>query len=833
MTQARHDVVIAGGGIVGATAALALAQAGLDVALVEAQPPGAAAPDTRASSVAYAPFRLWRALGLGPALEAHAQPVRRIVVETAPGFGAAAAPRAAGVLAFDAADLDAQARAAGEPLGWLVENARIRAALAEALAGSGVTVLAHARVAAVAVEPGVAGVRLEDGRKLMAPLVVGAEGRRSAVREAAGIGVSSRAYGQTGISATLHLSKPHGGVARQVFAPGGPLALLPLIPDADRQASGGDRASLVWSAPDAQAQALLAMDAAAFEGLLARRFGEAAGRLTLAGPRRGFPLGLQLADALVGPRTVLAGDAAHAVHPIAGQGLNLGLKDAAALAEVVVDARRLGEDWGAPAVLDRYARWRRFDRAALAAGTDALALGLSAPRGPLRVLGAAALAAAAATPVARRLFAREAGGRDGRHASPVARAGAVTRGARGGRRAYMPCVAAPDHDADLILAGGGLSATLLALRLKRDRPGLRVLLLERGATLGAGHTWSAFESDFAPEALAWVAPLAAHRWPGYAVRFPEHMRRLDTPYLSITDDSLHAAALAALGEGVLTGVEVVGLEREAARLADGRRLTAPAVVDARGPAGTGGLVLGYQKFVGLEVETAAPHGLSEPVIMDATVPQRDGYRFVYLLPFSPTRVLIEDTRYADGPALDHADLLAEARAYAATQGWTIAREVRVEHGVLPVALAGDIAEFWRLAGLGSSVPRIGLRAALFHPTTGYSLPDAARLADRVAALPELTTASIAAAAVALSTELWEARAFYRLLDRMLFRAADGPERYRVLQRFYRLPTPLIRRFYAAQCTGADKLRILSGRPPVPIGRALHCLSETRMIAEAA
>ena len=398
----------------------------------------------------------------------------------------------------------------------------------------------------------------------------------------------------------------------------------------------------------------------------------------------------------------------------------------------------------------------------------------------------------------------------------------------------MPCVAAPDHDADLILAGGGLSATLLALRLKRDRPGLRVLLLERGATLGAGHTWSAFESDFAPEALAWVAPLAAHRWPGYAVRFPE--ARAPARHALPLDHRRQPARRRArrpLGEGVVTGVEVVGLEREAARLADGRRLTAPAVVDARGPAGTGGLVLGYQKFVGLEVETAAPHGLSEPVIMDATVPQRDGYRFVYLLPFSPTRVLIEDTRYADGPALDHANLLAEARAYAAAQGWAIAREVRVEHGVLPVALAGDIVEFWRLAGLDSSVPRIGLRAALFHPTTGYSLPDAARLAERVAALPELTTASIGAAAVALSTELWEARGFYRLLDRMLFRAAEGPERYRVLQRFYRLPTPLIRRFYAAQCTAADKLRILSGRPPVPIARALGCLSETRMIAEAA
>lgn len=415
MTDASPDVVIAGGGIVGATLALALAQAGVAVAVVEAEAPDAAlrpGRDDRASSIAYAPFRMWRALGLGPALAAHAQPVRRIAVETAAGLGAASPPRTAGVLAFDAADLDAQARAAGEPLGWLVENARIRAALADAVAGSGVALLAPARVARVEVDGPTARVRLEDGRTLRTPLVVGAEGRRSAVREAAGIGVSTHGYGQTGISATLALSRRHGDVARQVFAPGGPLALLPLTPDAPER-GGGDRASLVWSAPDAQARTLLDMDDAAFEALLARRFGEAAGRLTLAGPRRGFPLGLQLADALTGPRTALAGDAAHAVHPIAGQGLNLGLKDAAALAETVVDARRLGEDWGGPAVLERYARWRRFDRAALATGTDALARGLSAPSGPLRTLGALALAAAAASAPARKLFAREAGGAAG------------------------------------------------------------------------------------------------------------------------------------------------------------------------------------------------------------------------------------------------------------------------------------------------------------------------------------------------------------------------------------------------------------------------------------
>ncbi len=392
----RADVAIAGGGPVGATLALALAQAGLEVVLVDARKPGAA-DGGRALFVAAAPHRMWGALGLGPALDAHAQPVASMAVEMGPRLGASAFPRVDALLAIggeDAGDL-------GGPLGWLVEEGPVQAALAEALAAAGVRVLAPARVEDVAVDAATVRVVLDDGRTLLAPLVVGAEGRRSRVREAAGIGVSNRGYGQTAVTATFALERGHEGIARQVFAPGGPLALLPLV---------GDRASLVWSAPDREAQALLALAPEVFTALVGRRFGEAAGALRLLGERRSFSLSLQLADALVGPRIALTGDAAHAVHPIAGQGLNLGLKDAAALAEVVIDARRLGEDWGAAAVLERYARWRRFDRAALAAATDGFARGFSAPGGPLRALGGVALAAANAAGPARRLFAREAAG---------------------------------------------------------------------------------------------------------------------------------------------------------------------------------------------------------------------------------------------------------------------------------------------------------------------------------------------------------------------------------------------------------------------------------------
>ena len=392
--------------------------------------------------------------------------------------------------------------------------------------------------------------------------------------------------------------------------------------------------------------------------------------------------------------------------------------------------------------------------------------------------------------------------------------------------------------ADVVFAGGGLAAGLIALRLKRARPELDIVIVERAPMLGAGHTWSLFETDLPPEIMRWVRPLLVHEWPAYSVRFPAHSRRLETPYGTITAERFDAVVRAAVGTpAILTGTGVAALSPTRVVLDDQRVIQAAAVIDARGPAADAaapGLKLGFQKFVGLEVETAEPHGLAEPIVMDATVPQKDGYRFVYTLPFSPTRLLIEDTRYADGEALDHGDLADEARAYAAQQGWTIAREIRQEHGVLPVALAGDIDAFWADAS-AEGVARVGLRAALFHLTTGYSLPDAARLAERIGRHVEaggpLTTQALAQIAEAQSREAWAARGMFRLLNRMLFKAAAPDRRYRVLERFYRLPAPLVRRFYASELTGADKARILVGKPPVPIGRALACISERALLSE--
>jgi len=387
------------------------------------------------------------------------------------------------------------------------------------------------------------------------------------------------------------------------------------------------------------------------------------------------------------------------------------------------------------------------------------------------------------------------------------------------------------YRADVVLVGGGLANGLIALRLRALRPDLRVILLERDKRIGGEHTWCHFETDVSPAIGGWLRPLIVHRWSGYEVRFPAHRRALDTAYLAITSQRLHEAVSTALGQDVWLGATVSDVSPHQVTLSDGRRITAATVIDGRGPRRSRSLVLGWQKFLGQGVRLSAPHGLTRPIVMDATVPQLDGYRFLYVLPLDSTRLLIEDTRYSDGDALDHADVRAAIAAYAVQQGWTIAKVEREEHGVLPIALAGDIDAYWREAR--AQVAEVGLRAALFQPTTGYSLPDAARLAEQIAALPHITSAHVRACAEAHSKAAWRRRRFFRLLNRMLFRACAPDQRYKVLERFYRLGAPLIQRFYAARLTPFDQARILMGKPRVPIVATLGLLSECSVIAEKA
>jgi lycopene beta-cyclase len=357
----------------------------------------------------------------------------------------------------------------------------------------------------------------------------------------------------------------------------------------------------------------------------------------------------------------------------------------------------------------------------------------------------------------------------------------------------------------LNIAGGGLAGCLTALALAKLRPKMPILLVEQGESFGGNHIWSFFDADVAAEDRWLIEPFIAKSWDGYDIRFPARARTLPTRYNSTRSDLLD------------------GLVRERLR-PDQYRLGATVAeeeidIDARGAANLAALDLGWQKFVGREVRLAAPHGLTRPIVMDACVDQGEGYRFVYCLPFAEDRLLIEDTYYSTDPRLDRETIGKRIDAYAEARGWRIAAVEHEEQGVLPVAMGGDFDAFWPESDRAA---RIGLRGGFFHPTTGYSLPDAVRIAMLIARQEDFST--LPAILRAEAKRLWKARGFYRLLDRMLFRAAAPAERYRVLEHFYRLDPGLIERFYAAKSTFADKARILSGKPPVPIGRALKALA---------
>ncbi len=367
---------------------------------------------------------------------------------------------------------------------------------------------------------------------------------------------------------------------------------------------------------------------------------------------------------------------------------------------------------------------------------------------------------------------------------------------------------------DVLIIGGGLAGSLTAWRLASHAAAPRVCVVESGATLGGNHTWSFHTTDVRESARVWLEPLIVARWSGHHVRFPGHERSLEGSYAAITSGRLHAVIAPALGAGVRLNSRVAGITRRDVTLATGEVLTARLVIDARGGVPPG-IPSGWQTFLGQELELTHDHGVASPVLMDATVPQAGGFRFMYLLPWSPTRLLVEDTLYADGPDIDAAACRRRIAEYATAHGWCVREVVREEQGALPVPLSGSARAFWP-----DDTIRIGVRAGLFHPTTGYSLGDAVATAELLTALDLSDPDAVYDALRRLSLVLWRQRAFYRLLNRLLFRAARPELRVRVLEQFYGRPEALIARFYGARLTWFDRCRLLAGRPPVPLTRAL-------------
>ena len=376
---------------------------------------------------------------------------------------------------------------------------------------------------------------------------------------------------------------------------------------------------------------------------------------------------------------------------------------------------------------------------------------------------------------------------------------------------------------DLAVVGGGLAGGLIALAAHRAQPALSLALIEAGPEPGGNHRWSWFEGDLGPQAAALLDEFPQTRWDGGTmVRFPGFTRRLSAGYRSLPSRDFAATLRGALPQGaILTGRAAVALDASGVTLAGGERVAARAVIDCRDFASSQNLTGGWQVFAGHHIRTRGPHDLAAPVIMDADVAQHGAYRFVYALPLAGDEVFVEDTYYADEPWLDRETLAQRIADYARAQGWDGER-IGEEAGVLPVITGGDGAAHRALLAV-PGVALAGARGLFVHPLTSYTLPFAAENALAIARCLPLAGPALAELVEQRFATHWGRTSFYRQLGRMLFQAAETDRRWRVFARFYHLPEPLIERFYAGRSTPLDKLRLLTGKPPVRLGRALAAL----------
>ncbi|NKX41099.1 2-octaprenyl-6-methoxyphenyl hydroxylase [Rhodobacteraceae bacterium R_SAG2] len=392
------DILIVGGGLNGPALALALAQTGHTVTLIDALPRDARARedfDGRSYALALASQKLIDQIGVWGAVAGQAQPMLEIKVTD----GRAGQGPSPFFMHFDHAEIEEG------PMGYMIEDRYLRRALRDAMeAEPAITLVDEQTVIAQDADATGVTVTLASGDSLRGRLLVGADGRRSGTAERAGIKRTGWDYGQTALVCAIEHDRPHNGIAHQFFMPPGPLAILPLP---------GNRSSIVWSERSDRAAAIQSLDEESYLSILRPRFGDFMGDIRLAGDRFTYPLNLTLANAFVAERLALVGDAAHGVHPIAGQGLNAGLRDIGALAEVLTEARRRGEDIASSLVLDRYQQWRRFDTASLAAATDAFNRLFSNDNPLLRLGRDIGMGVVGAIPGLRQSFIREAAGLTG------------------------------------------------------------------------------------------------------------------------------------------------------------------------------------------------------------------------------------------------------------------------------------------------------------------------------------------------------------------------------------------------------------------------------------
>ena len=391
-----------------------------------------------------------------------------------------------------------------------------------------------------------------------------------------------------------------------------------------------------------------------------------------------------------------------------------------------------------------------------------------------------------------------------------------------------------DTRTEIAIVGGGLAGGLIALALRRRRPEISVMLIEQGEVLGGNHRWSWFASDLAAaDSAALMAGFRTNDWQGYDVRFPAYQRQLQSHYRSLASPDFDASLRRELSqESIYTNCPVASLDANGVTLESGAResgarISARTVIDCRGAAPSEHFRGGWQVFMGRHIRTAKPHGVARPTIMDAAVDQHDAFRFVYTLPLGANDLFIEDTYYADEPVLDRSALSARIDAYTQARGWggtggSGFEIIGHEAGVLPVITGGAFGAYQAQQRV-DGVAMAGARGGFVHPLTSYTLPFAVETALAIAAEADLPGTQMAALIEARARRHWARTGYYRMLGSMLFGAAEPERRYRIFEHFYRLNEDLVERFYAARSTFPDKARILIGKPPVPVRKAIAAL----------
>ncbi|KHD87166.1 MAG: hypothetical protein OM95_15840 [Bdellovibrio sp. ArHS] len=366
----------------------------------------------------------------------------------------------------------------------------------------------------------------------------------------------------------------------------------------------------------------------------------------------------------------------------------------------------------------------------------------------------------------------------------------------------------------ICLVGAGLANGMLAWFLSKRHPDLPVVIYESKSCIDLGRTWSFHKSDISPTAFKLMESLAAYRWPAYEVRFPQFHKRFESEYLSVTPEVLHNELLNA-GVEFQFSSPIQNVFEDHIVFDDGQKQFFSCVFDGRGFK-TSAARLGYQKFVGQVLRLKKQHGLTAPLLMDATVKQVDGYRFFYTLPLSNNEVLVEDTRYANNPDLDHDEFANEIARYAKAQGWDIEQILKVESGVLPIPLDEERID-------ANSSIKLGMAGGFFHPVTGYSLADCVRMAEGITELKDINKHTVAELLKNYRSQQALRRKFYFLLNRMMFLAAPDAERRKIFEHFYGLSPALIERFYSGSTNAFDALRILTGKPPVDVWPAVRAV----------